>query len=458
MASGVLAVRYLRAVSAMAAVVASVSFGLARAHAETLLQALASAYSNNPTLNAQRAALRATDEGVPQALGGYRPTISGSATSGISHSNLAGTTYPTTATLTVEQPIFTGFRTTNGVKAAESAVLAGRETLRKSEQDTLLQAATSFMNLVQAQANLNLQKQNVDFLQQQLNAANDRLKVGEGTKTDVAQTQAKLAAGQSQYDAAVATLNGAIATYEQVIGHRPKSLGTAKPIDGMLPGSLNAALASGQANNPSVRAASFNIDVASYNVNVQEGALLPSIGLTGKLSHSDTMVGGPGSSSDSASLMAGLNVPIYTPGADSKVRQAKETLGQRRIEYDAAAAATRQAVVLYWGQLDAARAQARAADAQVRAQALVLSGVQEQHKVGQSTQLDVLNAQQDLLTAKQAVVTAQHDRVVAAYSLLSAVGKLSAANLGLNVAHYDATDHYRKVRDKWFGLRTPDGR
>ena len=156
--------------------------------------------------------------------------------------------------------------------------------------------------------------------------------------------------------------------------------------------------------------------------------------------------------------MAGISVPIYTPGADSQVRQAKETLGQRRIERDVAIAAMRQAVITYWGKRDAAEAQARAADAQVRAQTLVLAGVQEQNKVGQSTTLDVLNAQQDLLTARQAVVTAQHDRVVAAYSLLSAVGKLSAATLGLKVAHYDPTDHYQQVRDKWFGLRTPDGR
>ncbi len=456
MASGVLAVRYRRLVLAVAAVVATVSLGLAPARAETLLEALASAYGNNPTLNAQRAALRATDEGVPQALSGYRPTVSGSFSGGVASSG-GTTTNPRTYTLSVEQPIFAGFQVKNGVKAAETAVLAGREVLRTTEQDTLLSAVTAFMNLVQAQANLNLQKQNVDFLQQQLNAANDRLKVGEGTKTDVAQTQAKLAAGQSSYDAAVATLNAAIATYEQVIGHRPKSLGAAKPIDFMLPASLDAALAMGLSNNPSIRAASYNIDVASFNVNVLEGKLLPSVGLTGTLSHADDSKG-PGTSTDSASLMAGVNIPIYTPGADSKVRQAKETLGQRRIEHDAAVAGMRQGVIAAWGTLDAARAQARAADAQVRAQTLVLAGVQEQRKVGQSTTLDVLNAQQDLLTARQAVVTAQHDRVVAAYTLLSAIGKLSASQLGLHVARYDATEHYNQVRDKWFGLRTPDGR
>ena len=457
MASGVKAVRYQSSGLAIATVIAAVSFGLAPAKAETLLQALASAYANNPTLNAQRAALRATDEGVPQALSGYRPTVSGSIQVGTAETN-SQSYNPRTYSLTVEQPIFTGFRTTNSVKMAETAVLAGREQLRGTEQSTLLSAVTAFMDLVKAQANLNLQKQNVDFLQQQLNAANDKLKVGEGTKTDVAQTQYSLAAGQSQYDAAVATLNTAIATYEQVIGHRPTSLGAAKPIDGLLPKSLDSALAAGMGDNPNVLAASYNIDVASYNVNVLEGALLPSVGLTGTVSHSDEPSASVHGGVDSASLMAGINIPIYTPGQDSKVREAKETLGQRRIEHDAAVASMRQSVISAWGSLDAARAQARAANAQVTAQTLALSGVEEQHKVGQSTQLDVLNAQQNLLSAKLAQVTAEHDRVVAAYQLSAAVGMLSAQRLGLQVAHYDATNHYKQVRDKWFGLRTPDGR
>jgi outer membrane protein len=156
-ASGVLAVRYQRSVLAAATVVAAISLGLAPARAETLLEALASAYSNNPTLNAQRAALRATDEGVPQALGGYRPTVSGAIQAGVNDTSGRPTTYPRTYQLQIEQPLFAGFRNKNGVKAAETAVLAGRESLRKTEQDTLLAGVTAFMNLVQAQANLNLQ-------------------------------------------------------------------------------------------------------------------------------------------------------------------------------------------------------------------------------------------------------------------------------------------------------------
>ena len=154
--------------------------------------------------------------------------------------------------------------------------------------------------------------------------------------------------------------------------------------------------------------------------------------------------------------MARLSVPIYAGGtAAAKVRAAKETLGQRRIELDAARDTIRQAVISAWGQLDAARAQIRAAQAQVAAENLVLSGVIEQQKVGQSTTLDVLNAQQDLLNARVSLISAQHDRVIASYSLLAAIGKLNAEALALKVDRYDPVSHYKKVRDKWGGLRTP---
>jgi outer membrane protein len=157
--------------------------------------------------------------------------------------------------------------------------------------------------------------------------------------------------------------------------------------------------------------------------------------------------------------MARLNVPIYQGGLPSaQVRQAKETLGQRRIEQDAARDQVRQAIVATWGSLEAAKAQIAATNAQVSAEQLVLSGVIEERKVGQRTTLDVLTAQQDLLDARVLQVTAQRDRVVAAFSLLAAIGGLDAVNLGLPVQRYEPTAHYEQVRDKWFGLRTPDGR
>ena len=425
------------------------------ASAETLAEALASAYANNPTLNAQRAALRATDEGVPQALAGYRPTISGAGSIGV-HDGGGG--YPRSVSITIEQPIFAGHRTTNGLKIAETAVLAGREALRSAEQDTLLSAATAFMNLVQAQALLNLRSENVDFLREQGRAAQDRLNVGEGTRTDVAQTNARLASGQADYNSAAAALNTALAIYEQVIGHRPKSLGTAKPIDGMLSKNLNAAIADAMTGHPGILAAGYNIDIAEFNVKVVEGSLLPTVSISGTLSHRDD-VSGPGTTSNSASAVARVSVPIYAGGQTaSQVRQAKETLGQRRIELDVARDQVREAVISAWGSLDAARAQIRAAESQVSAENLVLSGIIEEQKVGQQTTLDVLNAQQELLNARVAQVSAQHDRVIASYALLAAIGRLSADTLSLNVQRYDPTNHYSQVRDKWGGLRTPDGR
>ncbi len=427
------------------------------ARAVTLIEALASAYRNNPTLNAQRAALRATDEGVPQALAGYRPTVGAAADASVGSTNGVGT-WSNSIGLEVDQTIYAGGRTANSVKSAETAVLAGREELRSVEQDTLLAAVNAFMNLVEAQAVLNLNRQNVSFLTQQVKAAQDRLNVGEGTRTDVAEANASLAAGQSAYNAAGASLNAAVATYEQVIGHMPTTLGRADGVDSKLPRSLDAGLAAAMARHPSIVKAGYDIDSAEYGVKIAESALLPTASITGTLSHANgsSLLTNP---TNSASIMGVVKVPIFTGGASAAaVRQAKENLSAARIANDVARSSVRQAVISAWGQLNAARASILAANAQVAAQQLVLSGMQEEQKVGQATTLDVLNAQQTLLNAQVAQVTAQHDRVVAAYALMAAVGMLSAERLGLKVSRYDPTEHYRQVRDKWGGLRTPDGR
>jgi outer membrane protein len=453
-----------RRVFRIIALSAAVGFCLARpAAAETMSEALASAYANNPSLNAQRASLRATDEGVPQALSGYRPTISATATAeAVSlHNTVLGDFhyYPRSIGVTITQPIFRGFRTQNGVKAAEAAVLAGREILKQTEQDVLLNATSAFMDVIYYQALLNIRSQNIQFLEEQLRAAKDRLDVGEGTRTDVAQTDAALALGRSTYNAAAASLNAARATYEQVVGHAPKKLGSIKSVDHLLPKSLDGGLDTAGKIHPSILAANYNIDIASFNVKVLEGELLPTISVQGDIGRSIDSSATSTGVSDSASIMGVVSVPIYQAGLpSSEIRQAKETLGQRRIELDSARSEIRQAVVSYWGQLEAARAQIAATNTQVSAAQLALNGVIEERKVGQRTTLDVLSTQQDLLDARIAQVTAQRDRVVAAYALLASIGKLNADSLALNVARYNPTDHYEKVRDKWGGLRTPDGR
>jgi outer membrane protein len=431
------------------------------ASAATLVEVLAWAYSSNPQLNAQRADLRATDEGVPQAKSGYRPSIfaNGQVAAERIDNEITGsdTRYPRSVNLQIEQPIFLGFRTKNSVRAAESSVLAGREVLRSTEQDVLLDAVTAFMDVAQNQAIVSLRSQNLEFLREQVRAANDRLNVGEGTRTDVAQTNASLSQGLSDYAAAVATLAASNATYQMVIGRPPDTIGAVKNVDKMLPRSLDAAIALGRVNHPSITAANFNIDVASFNVKVIEGEFLPRVTVTGEVAHSDndTAAGW----TNSASIVGQVSVPIYQAGEpDARARQAKETLGQLRIQHDLARDTVRQSVVAAWSQLDAARSQIRAADQQVSAQQLVLSGVIEERNVGQRTTLDVLDSQQDLINARISQVTARRNSVVAAYTVLSSIGALSAAKLGLAVAIYDPKEHHRLVRDKWGGLRTPDGR
>ncbi len=450
----------------VAAMVGAMAFALTvvPVAAESMNAALGAAYINNPDLNSARAQLRAIDENVPKALSGYRPQIglSGDISAKTTRHNLntdwSKGSMPRGVTLSVEQPIFLGFRTTNSVKQAQSSVKAAREQLKVVESNVLLDAVTAFMDVIRAQVVVNLTAQNIEFLREQLRAAEDRLNVGEGTRTDVAQTNARLQEGVSDYAQAVADLNRAIATYIQVIGHRPESLGGYNGIERLLPRTMDEGLAVALSDHPSIVSALYNVDIASYNVRIAEGAVLPTASVSGSVTHREDE-NFDGTWNEDARITGRLSVPIYQGGeAAANVRQFKETLGQRRIDLDSARAQVRQAFVSAWGQLDAARAQVTAAEAQVSAQQLVLTGVIEERRVGQRTTLDVLNAQQDLLQARVSLVNAQYARVVGAYSLLSAYGRLDAKTLALAVEIYDPAEHYYAVRDKWGGLRTPDGR
>jgi len=445
------------------------------ARSETLEAALVQAYQNNPSLNSQRAATRAIDEGVPQALAGYRPkvtvtgtggeqtssTTSKSITAGVgTWSTLAGYNGPASVGATVTQTLYNGFQTANKTRQAESAVLAARATLRVTEQTVLLNGATAYMNLLRDGAILDLQRRNVEVLQEQLRQTRDRFNVGEVTRTDVAQAESSLAAGRSQVLLAEANYTASVATYRQVIGVEPGKLAPASPVDRFSPHNLPGAVAVGTATNPAVATAEYNVDVALLAVKVAEGALYPTVSVQGSYSQNWLSTQSLATmNSYNAAVLGTLSVPIYQGGAEySLIRQAKETLGQQRLALDTARDQIRQNVVQAWGQLEAAKANIDATQAQVQASEIALNGVREEARVGQRTTFDVLTAQQTLVNARVALVTAQHDRVVASYTLLSAVGRLSPDVLGLHVAAYDATVHYKQVRDSWAGVRTPDGR
>jgi outer membrane protein len=441
--------------------------------ADTLEGALALAYQNNPQINAQRAAARATDESVGIALGGYRPAVRANASLGeqyLDTSTRGGGGLPATRSvgaianpsygLTATQTLFNGFQTASRTRQAEGQVFAARETLRTTEQTVLLNGATAYMNLLRDGALLELQRNNVKVLEATLRQTRDRFTAGEVTRTDLAQAEASLAAGRSALHAAESNYLTSKAFYVQTIGVEPGRLASAAPVDRFFPPTLTATLARAASQNPAITTAMFNVDVQVEQVKIAESALYPSVTFNGSVEKSY------GSANSlavletlSGSAAMQLSVPIYQGGAEyATIRQAKETLGQRRLDLDTARLSVQQNVTQSWGQLEAAKAQVDSSTAQVTSSEIALDGVREEARVGQRTTLDVLNAQQALVQARTNLVTAQHDRIVASYTVLASVGALEPQILGLHIEAYDPMVHYQQVRDNWIGVRTPDGR
>lgn len=441
--------------------------------AETIESALVQAYQNNPQVNAQRALVRATDENVPQALSGYRPRISATATYGAQYldsqtqttvggnpmvTRQHGWNDPRSVGGTLTQTLFNGFQTGNRTRQAESQVSAARETLRVIEQTVLLDGATAYMNVLRDGATLDLQRRNVEVIQEQLRQTRDRFAVGEVTRTDVAQAESRVAAAQSQMLAAQSNLATSRAVYRRIIGVEAGRLSPGTPVDRLSPRSLDLAVAQGQSENPAVTAAEHGVDVAALQVKVNEGSLYPTVTVQASVQQSyDTSIN---TSRNFAGAVVGqISVPLYQGGQEfALIRQAKETVTQQRLNLALNRDQARANVVQAWAQLEAAKAQIEATKAQVAAAEIALNGVREEARVGQRTTLDVLNAQQELVNARVALVAAQRDRVVASYTLLSAVGRLSVPVLGLQVPIYDPMVHYQQVRDSWYGVRTPDGK
>ena len=445
--------------------------------AETMESALARAYQGNPQLNAQRAIVRQNDEGVSQALSGYRPTLSATASVGEQYTNTTGVippippnlpngvsytvkgyTTPRSVGVNGGQTLFNGQQTANSVRKAESQVSAARETLRVMEESILLAAATAYMDVSRDTANLEVQQNNVRVLQRTLKDTRNRFAAGQVTPTDVAQAEAQLAAGEASLHGAESTLMTTKANYRRIIGVDPANLAPASPVDRLAPTTLNAAVAVGIAENPSVTAAVYGVDVAQLQVKIAEGALWPTLALQGSVQQQTF------SNILTPNLFLGtvalnLSVPIYQGGAEySAIRLNKEAEGERRLNVNQVRDQIQANVVQSWGQLVAAKAQVEAAIRQNDAAERALEGVRNEAQAGQRTTLDVLNAEQALVNARVSLIVAQHDRVVASYSLVSAVGRLSAQELHLPVSIYDPMVHYQQVRDAWFGLRTPDGR
>jgi outer membrane protein len=443
--------------------VASVTFGFSfasdQARAESLQDALAAAYLYNPTLKAARAQLRATDEDVARAKSGYRPTIFGEASQTYRHvdSNAIGgdtNTDTRSYSVTLNQPIFRGFRTLNAVKGAEAAVEAGREDLRFNEQLILLNAVTAYVDVVRDLAVLGVRQNNLRVLQEQLRATQDRFEVGEVTKTDVAQARARESGARSAISAARAVLQRSRATFAQIIGHMPGTVKDPGP-SRYVPPTLEESLKIGEGENPRIIAAIFRERAQDHAVKQTKGELLPSIDLQASYTRNEGDLGGGGDREDVTTVTGVLTVPIYQAGeVSARIRQTIETRSIFRHQIDEAREGVRANIIAAWGNYTASRAQIISDQAQVEAANIALSGVKEEEKVGQRTTLDVLDAQQELLNAQVALATSRRDLVVASYALVSEIGRLTAYSISLPVEQYDPTQHYRDVKDQWYGWST----
>jgi outer membrane protein len=435
--------------------------------ADTMDAALTRAYQTNPQLNAQRALARATDENVPQALSGYRPKVAVTASGGGQFTNQLvnssgrkieqGLQGPHAIGLTVTQTLYNGNQTANKTRAAESQVFGAREALRLMEQSVLLSAASIYMDTLRDSALLEVQRSNVRVLQETLKQTRQRYDAGLVTPTDVAQSEAQLAAGQTQELAAQATLTTTRANFRRIIGSDPAGLEPCSPVDRYLPATVREAINISLVENPNETSAKYGIDVSFLNVKINEGALFPTVALQASVQktwqQTITQI-----RQFTASAVAQVTVPIYQGGAEySLIRQSKETEAQQRLNLEQVRDQARADLVTAWGQLLAGKAQVESSQAQVSASEIALLGTQKEASVGQRTVLDVLNAQQAVVNARVALVTAQHDRVVASYAVLSVMGRLSPQVLHLATTTYDPSVHYYEVRDNWVGVRIPDG-
>jgi outer membrane protein len=428
-------------------------------NAESLSEALASAYSGNPVLGAERARQRATDEQTAQALSGWRPRIDAGADSGIQKTDaypdptgqLSRTRYPADFSIVLTEPVFRGFKTVKGVKRAEATVEAGRQNLLAVEQQTLFDTVQAYMNVIRDRQILVLRQRNVTVLQEQLRSSQERFNVGEITRTDVAQSRARLSLSQSTVAEAKSNLAASIATYTRVVGHAPGSL--RYPKLPKLPRTLESANTISERINPNILAAAFIAEAARHNVGVVRGDLLPTVTVEASgtrtiedLEHVDE------GNVNQLTLLGRVTVPLYESGAVySAVREAKQTESQRRIEIIGAARTVRETVVTAWNFLIASKETIISSKAQVSANILALDGVKQEYLVGSRTTLDVLNAEAELLNSQVILAQAERDQIVAAYQILGSIGQLTARQIGLGVEYYDPIDNYSHVRNKWIG-------
>lgn len=428
----------------------------ATANAETIASALAKAYVGNPQLKADQARQRATDEQVPQAKSGWRPTVTTNTevSKNYQDNSITGKSDFLTRSfnITLSQPVFDGFRSENALREAEATVLAGNQNLLAVEQEVLLNGATAFMNVIRDREIVNYRRVSVENFNEQLRAARARFEVGEVTRTDVSQAQARASQARSDLAVAIGNLQTSVANYVRIIGDKPRRLKFPR-LSPRVPKTLRTAIEISGETNPQILAAAFNEEAAAANIGVRKSDLLPKLNFEAlyQVSRDATSTSGR---TETGIIQGTLSVPLYQSGSVySRIREAKHTASQRKLEVLDAFRQVREQVVSAWHLLKAATATIAAARDAVAANRVALDGVRQEAQVGTRTTLDVLDAQNELVNAQVALANARRDRIVAGYQLVAAIGRMTAADLRLSVPIYDPRENLEDVRDKAFGAR-----
>jgi outer membrane protein len=450
---------HLRIACAAAACALAVGLGGASAaRAQSLIEAMSTTYNSNPDLLAQRAVLRQTDETLAQAVANWRPRVQLS----VEYNKIEADSIPIarantyfilngrTTLLSVTQPIFRGGKTVADTKTAQANIQAQRALLADTEQSVLLQAATSYSDLLRDVGIVDVRKNNVRVLVQQLDATRERFRVGELTITDVSQAEARLEQAKADLVLAEAQVRIDQAAYQRTIGAPPGVLGEL-PLIGSLPASEDESVALAMDYGPRAVSAQHRITAASYGVNSAISVLLPQVNMVGFIQYQQDLQF-PNDQYYQYGVRLQATVPIYQNGSEwSAIRQAKELVGQRRNELDSARRVAAQTVISAWRNLDSARSRVTSFTAQVKANDVALNGVRQEALVGSRTTLDVLNAEQELLNSQVSLISARHDVQVNYYGVLAGIGRLTARTLGLPVEYYDEEKYYNEVGSRWIG-------
>jgi outer membrane protein len=429
--------------------------------ADTLREALVSAYQTNPTLTAQRESLRATDATVAIARAAGRPSVTGTVglNRNLTRSGIIAQTQgddhniSLSAGADLNVPLFQGGRVKNSVSAAETRVEAGRATLRAVEGDVFTQAVSAYMDVIRDRAIVELNQNNVKVLETNLQATRDRFEIGDLTRTDVAQSEARLQLGRSQLAGAEGQRTASEATYRQVIGHPPGELAPPPPLP-PLPQTEDEAVKIALAGNPDLVATQRQAIAAGYDVNVARAGRLPTVSGVASGDYLNQISGGTNGLSRSGtatSIGISSQIPIFEGGLPAaRIREAQALQGQAQEQVIGTERAVVQTTRAAFARYDAAQKAIQSNTVAVQANELALEGARAEQTVGTRTVLDVLNAEQELLNSQVALVTAKRDAYVAGFQLLNAMGQAEAQDLGLDGGPlYDPLGNYRRVANNW---------